>query len=323
MDVLALVRMEGEELSRDSLELLAGGRRLAGRAGRLTALAFAEAATLPAQAFRRGADRVAVLPLPGGAEAEPEGLTAAAVSAFRTLGAAVLLVADTPRGREVGPRAAHRLGAGLLTEVVELEASGAGAIFRRPLYGGRCLGSFATERFPVVATVRPRALEPAPETERGGELVRLEMPAEALTPRTRVVERVAEEVRGVRLENARVVVSGGRGLKGPEPFRQLRELAELLKGAVGATRAATDAGWVPVTWQVGQTGKTVSPELYIAVGLSGAIQHLAGMSGAKTIVAINSDPDAPIFRVAHLGVVGDFQAVLPPLLARCRELVTA
>jgi electron transfer flavoprotein alpha subunit len=323
MEVLVLVRAEGSELSRDSRELLAGGRGLAGAGGRLTALAFTEEASLPALAFRHGADRVAVMPLPGAADPEPDVQTAAAVSAVRSLQAEILLVADTVRGREVGPRVAHRLGAGLLTEVVGLEASGAGATFRRPLFGGRCVGSFTSERFPLVATIKPRALEPTVEAERSGELVRLEPPPEALASRTRVTERVAEEVRGVRLENARVVVSGGRGLKGPEPFGQLRELAELLKGAVGATRAATDAGWVPVTWQVGQTGKTVSPELYIAVGVSGAIQHLAGMSGSKTIVAINSDPDAPIFKVAHLGVVGDFKALLPPLMAKCRELVEA
>ena len=322
MDVLAVVKAEGAEIVRDSLEVLAAGKQLRGETGRLTALVLADTAGLPERLFGYGVNRVAVLPLAGGAEPEPDAVVAAISQAAGELSAEVVLVADDPRGREVAPRVAHRLQAGLATEVVRAEAEGKAVTFQRNLYGGRCLAVLAAERFPVVASIKARAWEPAAEQPAGGgEVVRLEGEEEAAGSRTAVVERVAEEVRGVRLENARVVVSGGRGLKGPEPFTQLEELATMLKGAVGASRAATDAGWIPVTRQVGQTGKTVSPDLYVAVGISGAIQHLAGMSASKTIVAINTDPDAPIFKVAHLGVVGDFKAVLPPFVAKVRELL--
>jgi electron transfer flavoprotein alpha subunit len=322
MEALAIVKADGAEIARDSLEVLAAGQQIRGEGGRLTALLFADTPGLPERLFGYGVNRVAVLPLSGGAESESDAVVTAITQAARELAAAVVLVPDDARGREVAPRVAHRLQAGLVTEVVKAEAAEAAVTFQRNLYGGRCLAVLKAERFPVVATIKPRAWEPAPEQPSGGnEVVRLEGEKEAAGSRTAVVERVAEEVRGVRLENARVVVSGGRGCKGPEPFKQLEELATMLKGAVGATRAATDAGWVPVTRQVGQTGKTVSPDLYIAVAISGAIQHLAGMSASKTIVAINSDPDAPIFKVAHLGVVGDFKAVLPPFVAKCRELL--
>jgi electron transfer flavoprotein alpha subunit len=203
-----------------------------------------------------------------------------------------------------------------------MEGDGDAILFRRQMYGGRTIATMTARRFPVVATVKPRTMTPAVgQAGLTGEEISVAISLDASLVRTRVVERVAEEVRGVKLENARVVVSGGRGLKGPEPFKQLQELAQVLKGAVGASRAATDAGWVPASWQVGQTGKTVSPDLYVAVGISGATQHLAGMTGSKTIVAINTDPDAPIFKVAHLGIVGDFKAILPKFAEKCKELI--
>ena len=241
--------------------------------------------------FAGGADTVLWVEHPLLAGPEPEAMVAALVQIVPQAGAQVVLMADDFRGREVAPRLAHRLQAGLVTEATGVGVDGETVLFRRQLYGGRCLAEIGASRFPVIGTVKPRSIEPAAERagHRGVE-TRMPVTLAASTVRTRVLERVAEEVRGVRLENARVVVSGGRGLKGPEPFRQLEDLAQVLKGAVGATRAATDAGWVPLSWQVGQTGKTVSPDLYIAVGVSGAIQHLAGMSGSKTIVAINTDP---------------------------------
>ncbi len=323
-ELLVLVDGEGSEPSRNALELLGAARRLADAcAGRVGAVVLeATPSGLPAALGRYGADRVLLVRHPCLAGAPPEACLAALQQVMTQTKGDLLLLADDETGREVAPRLAHRLQGALVTEVVGLTAAGADLSFQRPLYGGRCLGHFVPRRRPVIATLKPRSQAPAPaQAGPPAPVQALPVTLEASLLRTRVLERVTEEVRGVKLENARVVVSGGRGLKGPAPFQQLETLAQLLKGALGASRAATDAGWVPVSRQVGQTGKTVSPDLYIAVGISGAIQHLAGMSSAKTIVAINTDPDAPIFKVAHLGIVGDFQAVLPPFIQQCKALV--
>jgi electron transfer flavoprotein alpha subunit len=323
-DVLAVMAVSEEAPTRDSLEVLAAARRLAdGTQGKVTAVVLGTApAGLPARLIAHGVDRVLRVEHPLLEAYQADIYVEAMRQVAEGTGAAVILLADDSIGREVVPRLAHRLQGGLVTEVTGVAGEAAGFRFQRQLYGGRCLAEIAVTRLPAVVTLKPRSLEPAAEQAgRAGEVEAIAVRLEPSLMRTRVLERVAEEVRGVKLENARVVVSGGRGLKGPEAFRQLEELAQVLKGAVGASRAATDAGWVPVSRQVGQTGKTVSPDLYVAVGISGAIQHLAGMSGSKVIVAINTDPDAPIFKMAHLGVMGDFRAVLPPFIATCKELV--
>ena len=184
---------------------------------------------------------------------------------------------DDSAGKEVVPRLAHRPSGGVVTEAIAMEADGDAVVFRRQLYGGRCLAAIVAERFPVVSTLKPRTMEPAAEQPgRTGEQIPVSAFLDASLIRTKVLQKVAEEVRCVRLESARVVVSGGRGLKGPEPFKLLEELPQLLKGAVGASRVVVDAGWIPHSMQVGQTGKTVSPDLYIAVGISGASQHRQG-----------------------------------------------
>jgi electron transfer flavoprotein alpha subunit len=321
-DVLILADVQGGQPTRTTLEILAAARQAAG-SGKITAvLAAEEARELASLLWSHGADRVLWLSGPAIADRQADAILAALTQALGQTKANVVMLGDDPLGREVGPRLAHRLSVGLVTETVGVGVEGQTVLVRRNLYGGRCVAEIEVDRFPVVATIRLRAFESAvADTARIGESVGMTVAIEPSQVRTRVLERVTEEVRGVKLENARVVVSGGRGLKGPEPFRQLEELAQILKGAVGASRAATDAGWVPLSRQVGQTGKSVSPDLYVAVGISGAIQHLAGMSGSKTIVAINTDPDAPIFKMAHLGIVGDFKAVLPPFTAKCKQLM--
>ncbi len=236
----------------------------------------------------------------------------------------VILLPGDSLGRDLAGRLAFRLQTGIVTEVIDIDvhASEKSLRFTRQTYGGKAIAAIVPKAFPVVATLKPRTFDPAARAgDRTGTEIPVEAPLDGAQARTRLVERVQEETTGVKLEDAQVVISGGRGLGGPEGFDLLVELARVLKGAVGSSRAATDAGWVPSSMQVGQTGKTVSPDLYIAVGISGATQHVAGISGAKTIVAINTDPEASIFKVAHLGIVGDYKAILPPLIARCRELV--
>ena len=323
VDVLVLATGQGNIPSQSTLELLGAARPLADATrGKVKAAILADTqSTFGARLFAFGADQVLRLEHPLLKDYQADAYLAALAPLAANAAPQVILLADDSQGRELAPRLAYRLSGGVVTEVTAIEGDGSAVLLQRQMYGGRTIATFAAQRFPVVATVKPRAMEPAVEQAgRSGEEVLVTVRLDASLLRTRVVERVGEEVRGVKLENAKVVVSGGRGLKGPEPFKQLEELAQLLKGAVGASRAATDAGWVPASWQVGQTGKTVGPDLYIAVGISGATQHLAGMTTSKTIVAINTDPDAPIFRVAHLGIVGDFKAVLPKFVAKCREL---
>ncbi len=323
-DVLVIADGREPEPSRNTLEVLAAARALADedRSRVRVVLLGDEAGAVSSELIAHGADQVIRVEHPLLESRQADAVVAAVQQVVAQVPAAIILLPDDSRGREVAPRLAHRLGGVVVTEVIGLQGAGETLRARRQLYGGRCVAEIEGRRLPVVATLKLRSREPATEQSgRTGEEIRMAVALDAGSVRTRLLERVTEETRGVKLENARVVVSGGRGLKGPQPFEQLGELAQLLKGAVGASRAATDAGWVPLSRQVGQTGKCVSPDLYIAVGISGAIQHLAGMSGSKTIVAINSDPDAPIFKMAHLGVVGDFKAVLPPFIAKVKEVI--
>ena len=194
----------------------------------------------------------------------------------------------------------------------------------RPVYGGNAVAVVSCEYTPQIAAVRPKVYEPRePDPSRQGEVVSFPVDLEASQAKNRILERVEEESTGVKLEDARVVVSGGRGLGGPEPFEGLGELAKLLGGALGASRAAVDSGWIPIAYQVGLTGKSITPDLYITVAISGASQHMAGCSGAKVIVAINKDAEANIFKEARYGVVGDWQQVVPAFQEAVRELTQA
>jgi electron transfer flavoprotein alpha subunit len=214
-------------------------------------------------------------------------------------------------GKDLLPRVAALLDTGLITDVTAVGHAGGGFTATKPVFAGKALMQVKATRSPFLATLRPNNFQPISGS--GGEVSKA--PVTLGDVMSIVKEVTAGSTDRVPLQEAKVVVSGGRGLKGPEHFHLIEELAAALGGVVGASRAVVDAGWRPHKEQVGQTGKTVSPKLYVACGISGAIQHLAGMSSSKCIVAINKDPDAPIFKIADYGIVGDVFDVLPALTA--------
>ena len=225
-----------------------------------------------------------------------------------------ILFGFTPDSREVAGRLAARLGAGLIANASDLVTQDGGFVARVPYFGGSKVASMKANSKPVIVLIRPKSFE-ASESGTTAEVKMLDAPVSDGSKRARIAERVVEASEKVKLEDAKVVISGGRGMGGPQNFPLLEDLAGALGGAVGASRAVVDAGWVPYSMQVGQTGKSVRPGVYIAVGISGAMQHTVGMKTSKVIIAINRDAEAPIMKMADLGVVGDALKIVPALTA--------
>ena len=234
----------------------------------------------------------------------------------------VVLMGHTDTTKDLAPKLAFRLGAGVTLDCVDLAVdSERGLVATKPVYGGNARAISETKTDIQMATIRAKAFEPVARDEsRQGVITPLDAKIDPDSVKVKVLEVKKEESTGLRLEDAPIVISGGRGLGGPDPFQQLEELAKVLGGAVGASRAVCDAGWMPHSIQVGLTGKTVTPDLYITVAISGASQHMAGCSGAKIIVAINKDKDCNMFKEARYGVEGDWQEILPAFIEMCREL---
>jgi electron transfer flavoprotein alpha subunit len=234
----------------------------------------------------------------------------------------IVLLAATVYGRSLGPRVAARIDTGLTADCtgLEIDADTRNLMQTRPAFGGNLMATIiCPEHRPQMATVRPRVMKPLePDSERSGRILR-QQPRLKQDLKTRVLQVVEEAGETVNLLEADIIVSGGRGLGDPKNFTLIEELAQTLGGAVGASRAAVDAGWIPYSHQVGQTGKTVGPKVYFACGISGAVQHLAGMSSSDIIVAINKDPDAPIFKVATYGIVGDVLEILPLIIKEFKK----
>jgi electron transfer flavoprotein alpha subunit len=306
-------------------EIIAAGRQLADDLGTGLACGLIGDGLNGAarDAVTLGADRAYVVDDPRLASFQPELHLEALTKLCRATEPRVLLMARTPTGRDVAPRLAARLGVPLVQDCLEVkvDASSKQLLATRPVYGGNAMATILCTQQPQFATVRPKVYHPLPAQEhRQGEVTPIRVELDPAVGKTKVISTVKEEIEGVKLEEARIVVAGGRGLGGPEGFRPLQELANALGAGIGASRAAVDSGWVPYSWQVGLTGKTITPDVYITVGISGASQHIAGCSGAKCIVAINKDRDANIFRYARYGIVGDWQKLLGAIIEAAQTI---
>lgn len=324
-NILVVTEAAGGRLHASALELLTLGRRLKTATGGELAVSLIEggdASTVQALG-ECGADIVHRSTCAAPAALMSEARLPALQAACEQSRPAIVLVAHDLLGAELGPRLAFRIGGAAATGCIDVTVEGGLVRCTRPCYGGLAREVHEFEGVPVVATVRAGLFELAqPQAGRSARVAELA----AIDPsasRVKLVERKTESGEGPRLEDARIIVAGGRGLDGPAGFDVLRTLAEELGAAVGASRVPCDLGWCPHSMQIGLTGKTVTPELYIAVGISGAGHHMAGCGNAKAIVAINSDPEAAIFQDARFGVVGDYREVVPALAAQVRKLKQA
>jgi len=323
--VLVLGDVSDGELGLTAREVLAAGRKVADDLGEgLSIGLFGESLEGPSQqAISHGADKVYSVTNPALGQYQVDLYLSAMATLCREADPSVILLGRTNEGRELAPRLAFRLGVGLAQDCLEISVDPATKklLANRPVYGGSAVAVVSCNYSPQVAAVRPKVYEPLEaDASRQGQVVSFPVELDASQALTTLVNTVKEEAQGIKLEDARIVVSGGRGLGGPEPFQDLEVLAKLLGAGLGASRAAVDSGWVPASYQVGLTGKTITPDLYITVAISGASQHMAGCSGAKVIVAINKDVEANIFKEARYGVVGDWQKILPALTETIREL---
>ena len=270
-----------------------------------------------------GADQIIVVEGPEYAHYSTDAYAYALTSLIEKYGPASLLIGATNNGRDLGPRISCRLKTGLTADctALDIDEESGNVAWTRPAFGGNLMATIlCPDHRPQIGTVRPGVFKKAAPSQFEGQIIREELHISESDIRTKVLEVIYEVGESVDLETAEIIVSGGRGVGGPEGFETIKLLADALGATVGASRAAVDSGWISHAHQVGQTGKTVAPKLYIACGISGAIQHVAGMSGSDVIVAINKDPDAPIFDVANYGLVGNLFEILPVLASEIKKV---
>lgn len=322
--VLVVVEQRNGAIRKVSWEVLSEGKRLADQLGHEMAAVLMGGEGISAfgeDLGQWGASRVFVAEHDELAQYRTNPYTRVVVDVARQMDPQIILLGASSTGKDLAPRVAARLGVGLLSDCVGFELQNGTLVGRRPMYAGKLYAYVACKAVPQIATARPNVFPKAEPNPTGkAQVLKVSPEFDELDTRCKVLELREEASGRPDLTEAEIIVSGGRGMKGPENYPMLETLADLLGGTVGASRAAVDAGWRPQSDQVGQTGKVVTPNLYIACGISGSIQHLAGMGTSKIIVAINKDPDAPIFQKADYGVVDDLFKVVPPLIEEVRKL---
>jgi electron transfer flavoprotein alpha subunit len=317
--VLVLGEVRDGSLRNVSFEAIAAAKTVAEGGEVVGVLVGAAVSALGAELIQYGADRVVVVEHEKLTQYTSEGFAQALTAVIDQEKAEGLVLGHTSLGKDLSPRIAGKLSSGLISDVTAVEAVGENIVFTRPIYSGKAFEKKIVTDGLLFATVRPNNIAPLEKDEsRSGAVSSLVVEIKDLRAIIKEVVRKASE--GVDLSEAKVVISGGRGVKSADGFEPLKELARVLGGAVGASRGACDADYCDYSLQIGQTGKVVTPDLYIACGISGAIQHLAGMSNSKVIVAINKDPEASIFKVADYGIVGDLFEVVPLLTEEFKKL---
>jgi electron transfer flavoprotein alpha subunit len=324
--VLFLAECRDQNLTKISYELATAARETAAKLGEQVwaAVVGSGMADTASELAGLGAEKVYVVDHPLFTHYHPEAYLSLLTKLASEISPRVVLMGHTDMGRDLAPRLAFALDAGVCTNVVSIECDPASKVLRftRPTFGGKANGLFSlTDTQPLVVTVGQKVFKPASAgAERPAELVDFAQRVGVGPFRASPVSRVEDASEGTKLEDAAVIISGGRGIGGAEGFQQLTELAVTMGGSLGASRAPVDNGWVPANLQVGLTGVVVSPGVYLAVGISGASQHMAGCSSANVIIAINRDPDAPIFQRAHYGVVADWREIVPALTEEMQRL---
>jgi len=313
-NVLCVSDIKDGKLKKVTKELISAARNITGyNGGQIIALLFGNENLVP-ELGDAGADVVCVSDL----EFSPEGVAEVISKLAKEKDAKVILSGHTYEGRDYAPRVAAKLSAGIVNDVIEVKYEDSKVTVKKPTYSGKAFAYLQINSENAVVTLRPNSVE-IEEKKGAGTVEKVSIDGSSI--KTKITDKEVAEGTKIQLSDANIIISGGRGMKSPENYKILQELCDVLGAALGASRAAVDSGWIDHSHQVGQTGKTVSPTLYIACGISGAIQHLAGMNSSKYIVAINKDSDAPILKVATYGIVADLFEVVPELTKEFKKVL--